>query len=111
MRIIENYDKDKERTPCMQFVRSCITEGIARISGNPSCKTGSSNEYAVKDGATKASSNGYAVKDPVMNETINGDVVMGSRFVVMLSNVKLSFSFSENDFTPVYYIIIYISYL
>lgn len=47
----------------MQFVRSCITEGIARISENPSCKTGSSNEYAVKDGATKASSNGYAVKD------------------------------------------------
>ena len=31
--------------------------------GNPSCMTGSSNEYAVKDGATKASSNGYAVKD------------------------------------------------
>ncbi len=75
----------------MQFVRSVITEGTTRISANPSVMTGSSN--------------GYPVKDAVMNETINGDVVMVSRFVVMLSNVKLSFSFSENDFTTVYYII------
>ena len=91
----------------MQDVRSFLTASFTEYSLEDPVIMASFSGYALEDPVIVASFSGYALKDPVMNETITGDVVMVSLIVVMLSNVKLSFSFSEDDFTPVYYKIIY----
>ena len=91
----------------MQDVRSFLTASFTGYALEDPVVMASFSGYSLEDPVIVASPPVYGVEDGVMNETITGDVVMVSRAIVMLSNVKLSFSFSENDFTPVYYIIIY----